>query len=163
MNIRRNLFNILAALFLTLLCATPALAQEADATPEPTPVIEVEPAPVTMPDATITLNIWQLFGGFIAAFSVGGIGGFAGAGLLATRLRNDPATMKAIEGLANSTPKHVTDALTAVGKSAVSVGELLIEASDGVPASTKAAIEQSQIETLEAVQRAFNSSAVKRE
>jgi hypothetical protein len=129
MKFKRNLISILAALFLALLCTVPVMAQEATATPT-----------VTVPDASITLNIWQVIGGVIAAVSVGGIAGFAGAGVLASRLKNDAATMKAIEALADSAPRHVIEALAAIGRSSIGVGELLVEATDGVPAGTKARV-----------------------
>jgi hypothetical protein len=145
-HLKRTVFNILAALFLALLFVAPVMAQDAEP-PEP-----------VLADTTIVLDIWQIIGGVIAAVSVGGIAGFAGAGVLAARLRNDPATLKAIEALANSAPKHVTDALAAIGKSSVAVGELLVEATDGVPAATKLAIEKAQAETMLAITQAVEAN-----
>jgi hypothetical protein len=139
---RFSIFILLA--LLPALVAMPALAQDAP--------------PETAPDATIVLNIWQVIGGVIAAVSIGGIAGIAGVGVLASRLRNDEATMKAIEALANSAPKHVTDALASIGKSTIEIGKLLEEVTDGVPMATKEAIARSQLEVIEAVEKAVAQS-----
>jgi len=72
-----------------------------------------ETAQPTTNDGMITLSIWQILAGVFAAVALGGIGGIAGAGVIAVRLMNNPATMKAIEDLGNSVPqKHADQVLS---------------------------------------------------
>lgn len=87
------------------------------------------------------LNIWQIVGGTIAAVTAGGLMGIGGAGVLAARLRRDEATMTAIEKLADSAPRYVTDQINELTRSfrdsVREVAALIIEATDRVPAKDK--------------------------
>lgn len=105
------------------------LAQE----PPETAVLPLQ----TIDDDLVTVNIWQIFTGLFATFAAGGVIGIAGAGLVATRLRDDAATMTAIEGATKNVPPEIAKLLIDLAKSGQAVGDLLIEALDGVPSTSK--------------------------
>lgn len=117
--------GMIAVLVLLLLLATPVFAQDGSATSEP----------------SVTLSIGQVVLGIVAAVTAGGITGVMGAGVLAQRLKDNPATMKAIEHLGNSVPpetaKQVIDVLGAFQSSFNSVTALMREALDRIPADSK--------------------------
>lgn len=135
-------------LIFTLFAALPVMAQdEGTAEPEPAAVATVtvdapvDPAPVDNPvgsdDPAITLKWWQVIAGLFTAAAGGGLIGIAGFGVLATRIRNDAATMSAIEGLAKSVPADVVKVILDTAKSAQAIAGVLEEAFDGVPVSSK--------------------------
>lgn len=110
-----NLLTVFVALLLLVLLPR-AFAQDVpDVTVEEGQVtfvtpVATEPTPPVTPtipvssDPLFTLSLWQILAGFATAFSLGGLTIGTGLGLLASRLRHNPATMAAIEGLAASTP-----------------------------------------------------------
>jgi len=132
--------SLFALMLLVLMLILPTLAQDATTEPSTTaPIAEAtaptegqpnttvinaegnvtlnqnpnETAQPTANDATVTLSIWQILAGLFAAVALGGIGGIAGAGVIAVRLMNNQATMKAIEDLGNSVPqKHADQVLS---------------------------------------------------
>lgn len=126
-------------LILLLLLALPVMAQ--DATAEPVATQEaaaiVTPDTTTSNDSDVTLSVWQIITGVAGAFALGGVVGVAGAGVLASRLRNDPATMSAIEKLGNSVPEPTAKLIIDLAKSGQEIAELLKEALDRVPAASK--------------------------
>ena len=140
-------FYITSILFgiLILLALVPVFAQ---GDPDPQPVSTVEaapfeivPAPTASTDPMIQLSIWQIVAGFATAFSLGGLTIGTGIGLLASRLRHNPATMAAIEGLAASTPDTTVQQFTGlIDKFQYSLTEafaLVREALDKKPAAEK--------------------------
>lgn len=150
--------RMILALLLALLLALPVLGQ--DATAEPIPVATAE---ATQPvesggvvinvdagndtandigasdDPVITLKWWQVIAGLFTAAAGGGLIGIAGFGVLATRIRNDTATMSAIEGLAKSVPADVVKVILDTTKSTQAIAGVIEEAFDGIPVASKSA------------------------
>lgn len=117
-----KLVNFLVAVLLLVLLV-PVFAQDDPAptvqegsvsfvTPVATESAPTVPPPTASTDPMIRLSLWQLLAGLAGAFSLGGITIGTGAGVVAYRLRHNPATMKAIEGLATSTPPETVDKIT---------------------------------------------------
>jgi hypothetical protein len=106
---------------LVLVLAVPVMAQDTD------PVGTVNEL------RDFGLNLWTVIMGTIAAFAVGGIAGISGALALVSRVRNDQATMKAIEGLIDSAPPSVVEVIRDLSKLLSEAGVLLEEVSDGEP------------------------------
>lgn len=102
---------LLAFVFLLILCL-PTLAQDATAVP----TVEAMPVEIVTPPASsdpmIQMSVWQIVAGLAGAFSLGGLTIGMGVGVLASRLRTNPATMAAIEGLAASTPDSTVQQFT---------------------------------------------------
>lgn len=133
----RTILSSLLIICLFLFGGVIAIAQEA--TPEPDAPPVVTPLPDT--DGNVVLSVFQVVIGVVAAVAVGGIVGIAGVGVLASRLRNDAATIAAIEALAKSVPpetaKQVVDLTGQLNKSMNEITLLVSEALDNVPASSK--------------------------
>jgi len=130
----------LLMMIIVLLLAGSVVAQDATSEPDSSDVPTVTlPANETLPsaDPAITLKWWQVLAGLFAAVGVGGVGGVAGAGVIARRMRDNPATLAAIEGLANSVPADVAKLMLGVARSGKEVALLAEEAFDGVPAAAK--------------------------
>lgn len=135
-------YTLIILFALLTLFAVPALAQDATSEPTAAATVAVD-APVEQPagsaDPTITLKWWQVIAGLFTAAAGGGLIGIAGFGVLATRIRNDAATMSAIEGLAKSVPADVVKVILDTAKSAQAIAGVVEEAFDGVPATSKTA------------------------
>lgn len=134
--------TLLVLVMLLLLMAGTALAQDVTREPGTEPAATVE-APVTTPDTqpsadpAITLKWWQVIAGLFTAAAGGGLIGIAGFGVLATRIKNDAATMKAIEGLTESVPANVVKAILETARSTQAIADVVEEAFDGIPAASK--------------------------
>jgi hypothetical protein len=141
---KRNflLLNIFIGLMLLVLLPK-AFAQDITpgATVEANTVTIVEPVPSPTSDPMIQLSLWQILAGFAAAFSLGGITIGTGIGVLASRLRHNETAMKAIEGLAASTPDSTVQMVSGLmDKFQFSLTEsfaLIREAVDKVPYASK--------------------------
>lgn len=136
--------RIIAALSMIFVFAvSPIAAQDTTPAVDPTAapvVVEVESPAEEATDASggkITLNVWQLVTFAVTFFLTGGSVGVVGFGTLAKRMRNDAATMAAIEAIAKSYPPETRQLIERLGTSAVAVGELLVEAADSVPMAEK--------------------------
>ena len=151
----------LALLALMLSLVIPAFAQDTPAAVEPSVVAtqEAEPTAAATSDAAvtdtdsgntsndnagsadpaITLKWWQVLAGIALAFGGGGLVGIAGVGVLAVRIKNDKATMTAIEGLANSVPAHVVKLILDTTRSTQAIAGVVEEVFDGVPIASKPA------------------------
>ena len=116
-----GLLSMFILLFLLLLApVSVALAQ--DTTPPPSN------------GGQVVLDIFTALGGILAAFAAGGIVGVAGISLFIQRLRNDTATLNAIERLYTSIPQDaVRDIIRSVIEVWVETGELLDDITDGEP------------------------------
>lgn len=117
---------LLALIFIGL-AAVPAFAQDS--------------TPVPLDTATVTLSVWQVIVGVVAAVASGGILGIAGVGVLANRLRHDAVAITAIEKLGDSVPpetaKQVMDLTGRFNQSVNELTLLVTEALDRIPAATK--------------------------
>lgn len=104
--------RILVLLVLLLILCLPTLAQDATAVS----TVEAMPVEIVTPPASsdpmIQMSVWQIVAGLAGAFSLGGLTIGMGVGVLASRLRTNPATMAAIEGLAASTPDSTVQQFT---------------------------------------------------
>ena len=133
-------FALLVLSVLLFIWIIPMFAQEVTPEPDSTVVVNV-PAPVQTPDGTVVLSVWQIIVGIGSAIALGGIGGVAGVGVLASRLRHDAAAIAAIEKLGDSVPPSQSQVIVAITERfAVSLNEvtkLVTEALDRVPAATK--------------------------
>lgn len=143
---------LLALIALFALSTLPALAQSGDdiiepvaLTAEPTAeaggvIVNVEaPEPEPSADPAIALKWWQVLAGLATAFGAGGIIGIAGVGTVAMRVKNDRATMTAIEELAKSVPADVAKSMLALARSGKAIAEVTEEVFDGVPVGSKPA------------------------
>lgn len=133
------------ALLLTL-CSVPAFAQADEPTAAPVTIEATEAAPteeistpVENPADTgeIVTSLYTLIGGAIAVFVAGGLTVGTALLTLATRFRDNPAEMAAIESLASSVPGPVALRMLELASTLSVVGEVLGEAFDGVPATDK--------------------------
>lgn len=131
---------LVIVLFALLTLVIPVMAQEPTqdasapvATVEPTAPAETQPSA----DPAIALKWWQVLAGLASAFGIGGVVGIAGVGTIAQRVRNDAATMAAIEGLAKSVPADVAKMALSLARSGEAIAGVVEEAFDDIPAATK--------------------------
>lgn len=140
--------RLLATLALVTMLAAPGIATMQDtptaegeptadvvtATPDPlvTPVppIDVTP-PVVLQPGEIAVNLASILLGLVVAF-IGGMGAFTLLGGL-TNVRNDKATLDAIEKLANSLPVEALDKFLEIGKVMQRLGEIIETVTDRQP------------------------------
>lgn len=137
---RFSLFVTILMLCIIGLAVLPAFAQEATPEPDNTVVVNM-PDSAPIDSATVTLSVWQIIVGIGSAIALGGIGGVAGVGVLASRLRHDAAAMAAIEKLGDSVPPSQSQVIVAITErfttSLNEVTRLVVEALDRIPAASK--------------------------
>jgi hypothetical protein len=139
----------LSILTLLLLLVMPSWAQEGtEIAPDPTQeiiVVEV-PAPVVeevpvviAPVVTegVTINLVQVIIGLLGAFAAGGIVGIAGLATYIDRIRNDKATVTALEKLGDSFPPSTKELLERAFRIMEKASSLGVEVFDGVPIADK--------------------------
>lgn len=140
----RKLFLVILVTLL-MLGAISAAAEDIIATPTLTTeavlsdvVVETPaPAETTIPDGYVVANVYVLIGGLIAAAAAGGGSVLVLAGRIAKRYQDNPREMKALEELAKSVPASVTVRILQFAEAMIPVGNVLVEAFDGIPAEGK--------------------------
>jgi hypothetical protein len=75
--------------------------------------------------------------GLLSAFASGGVIGIAGVAIFIDRIRNDKATVTALENLANSFPPSTKEILEKAFVTTQKIGQLGAEVFDGVPINEK--------------------------
>lgn len=111
---------------------TPAVVNEAD-----TGVGVVgDNVPVVSND-NLQVNVITIVIGLLSAFAAGGVVGIAGVASYVNRIKDDVSTVTAIEGLANSYPPQTKDLVESIFQTIKNIGELGVEAFDGVPMASK--------------------------
>lgn len=137
-------FQILIMLCL-LFGAFGVLAQELppDLTPipDPSPVdggreTVIDDVREVSPDV-LRVNTIQVIIGLLSAFASGGVIGIAGVAIFIDRIRNDKATVTALENLANSFPPSTKEILEKAFVTTQKIGQLGAEVFDGVPINEK--------------------------
>lgn len=88
-------------------------------------------------DGGYSVNLIQIIIGLLTAFSAGGIVGIAGLAMFVDRIRNDVATVTALEKLGASFPPETRELLKGGSRSLVSIGELGEEVFDDEPIAQK--------------------------
>lgn len=141
-----KLRTLFAAVLLLTLFSVPAFAQDEAPTdtpvtieaPEPTATEEVSTPVEDVPDTgAIVTSLYTLIGGAIAVFVAGGLTVGTAVFTLASRFRDNPAEMAAIESLASSVPGPVALRMLELAQTLSVVGEVIGEAFDDVPAASK--------------------------
>lgn len=97
---------------------------------------DVMPAPATE-STDLQVDLVQIIIGLLTAFAAGGIVGISGLAIFVDRIRNDSATVTALEKLAESYPPGTRDLLLNISKSVTSIGALGEEVFDGKPVQDK--------------------------
>jgi hypothetical protein len=90
-----------------------------------------------MENQEVVLNVWTVVSGVVMLLLSGAFIGVAGFAALARTIRNDPALIKAIEGLTVSVPADRLKVVNQFGQGLEEVGRLVVEATDEIPADSK--------------------------
>ncbi len=85
----------------------------------------------------LQVNVITIVIGLLSAFAAGGVVGIAGVASYVNRIKDDVSTVTAIEGLANSYPPQTKDLVESIFQTIKNIGELGVEAFDGVPMASK--------------------------
>lgn len=113
----------------------PATTQEVIATPAP--VESPVESPVIQDGSDLSINLVQVIIGLLTAFAAGGVVGIAGLAIFVDRIRDDKATVTALEKLAESYPPNTRELLLGISKTTISLGELGKEIFDDTPVIDK--------------------------
>lgn len=122
---------------LMLVLGLPMVAVAQDDTPD-------ADVPVVVTDgeqlSDVSINLVQIVIGLLSAFAAGGVIGIAGLMVFIDRLRNDVATVTALEKLSASYPPETRELLLSISGAVKSVGKLGEEIFDDVPVVDKGVI-----------------------
>lgn len=123
--------TLLAIIFL-LVIGGPMVVFAQDDIHLPSPVQQVD-EPATVAGDNVIVNTWAAITGLVMSFLAGGIVGIAGIGILMNRLKNDQATLNAIEGLVTSAPPAVMEFLQELVRTGRVTLDVIDTVSDGQP------------------------------
>lgn len=125
--------QIWIVLFVALILTSIPLVLADDETPVPGDVVVLSGTEVGQVDSNLQVNVVQVIIGLLGAFAAGGVVGIAGLAVFVDRIRNDHATVTALELLAQSFPPETRKLLKNASDTVTSIGELGSEVLDDIP------------------------------